>query len=196
MAAGMKMRAFWDVTPCSLVGVDRRFRGAYCLHHQGDESSSPTRLHGATSQKALTFMIVMIYSNNNWYNQTSSTHGEMKNAYTVLVGKPEGNNSEDWGISWMIILKLILWKWDGKAWISDTFWAVVNTVMKLWVSWKSANFLTEQQQPISQLGFCPVELLVAYYRVNFICIVVSKRLSGYCLLLRCHQWRCLGHMEL
>jgi hypothetical protein len=32
-------RAFWDVTPCSLAGVDRRFRGAYCLHHQGDEIS-------------------------------------------------------------------------------------------------------------------------------------------------------------
>jgi hypothetical protein len=26
---------FWDVAPCSLVEVYRRFRGAYCLHHQG-----------------------------------------------------------------------------------------------------------------------------------------------------------------
>jgi hypothetical protein len=25
----MKMRAFWDIAPCSLIGVDRRFRGAY-----------------------------------------------------------------------------------------------------------------------------------------------------------------------
>jgi hypothetical protein len=24
-AASMKIRAFWDVAPCSLVGVDRRF---------------------------------------------------------------------------------------------------------------------------------------------------------------------------
>jgi hypothetical protein len=32
----MKTRAFWDIVPCS-VGVDRRFRGAYCLHHQGDD---------------------------------------------------------------------------------------------------------------------------------------------------------------
>jgi hypothetical protein len=23
---------FWDIAPCSLVVVDRRFRGAYCLH--------------------------------------------------------------------------------------------------------------------------------------------------------------------
>jgi hypothetical protein len=32
----MKIRAFWDVAPCSLAEVDRRFRGAYCLHRQGD----------------------------------------------------------------------------------------------------------------------------------------------------------------
>jgi hypothetical protein len=31
----MKMTVFWDVSPCSLVEVYRRFRGAYCLHHQG-----------------------------------------------------------------------------------------------------------------------------------------------------------------
>jgi hypothetical protein len=30
MAVGMKMTAFWDITPCSLVEVDRRFRGVYC----------------------------------------------------------------------------------------------------------------------------------------------------------------------
>jgi hypothetical protein len=25
------------LAPCSLIGIDRRFRDAYCLHHQGDE---------------------------------------------------------------------------------------------------------------------------------------------------------------
>jgi hypothetical protein len=34
----LKFRVFWDVTPCSHVEVYRRFRGAYCLHHQGDSS--------------------------------------------------------------------------------------------------------------------------------------------------------------
>jgi len=33
------MRAFWDIAPCSLVGVDWRFRGAYCLHHRPDGGS-------------------------------------------------------------------------------------------------------------------------------------------------------------
>jgi hypothetical protein len=31
-----KEAEFWDVTPCSLVGTDRRFRGVYCLYHRGD----------------------------------------------------------------------------------------------------------------------------------------------------------------
>jgi hypothetical protein len=37
MAASMKVRAFWDIWLCSLVRVDRRFRGAYCLYHQDDD---------------------------------------------------------------------------------------------------------------------------------------------------------------
>jgi hypothetical protein len=34
-----KMRAFWDIVPCSLE-EDRCFRGAYCLHHPRRLSSS------------------------------------------------------------------------------------------------------------------------------------------------------------
>jgi hypothetical protein len=33
----MKMTVFWDVASCRLVDTDQRSRGAYCLHHQGDE---------------------------------------------------------------------------------------------------------------------------------------------------------------
>jgi hypothetical protein len=36
-AASMKYRVFWDVAACSHFEVDRRFRGAYCLHHQDDD---------------------------------------------------------------------------------------------------------------------------------------------------------------
>jgi hypothetical protein len=35
----LKFRFFWDIAPCSDVEVDRRFRGAYCLHRQGGGSS-------------------------------------------------------------------------------------------------------------------------------------------------------------
>jgi hypothetical protein len=34
--ASIKMIALWDIAPCSLVEVYRRFRDAYCLHNQGD----------------------------------------------------------------------------------------------------------------------------------------------------------------
>jgi hypothetical protein len=36
-AASMKMTVFWDVAPCSLVEVYRRFRGTFFLHHQSDQ---------------------------------------------------------------------------------------------------------------------------------------------------------------
>jgi hypothetical protein len=32
-----EMAVFWVVAPCSLVEVYQRFRGSYCLHHQGGE---------------------------------------------------------------------------------------------------------------------------------------------------------------
>jgi hypothetical protein len=31
------MSVFWDVTPCSLVDINRRSRGATCFHNQDDE---------------------------------------------------------------------------------------------------------------------------------------------------------------
>jgi hypothetical protein len=37
VAASMKVTFFWDIAPCSLVEVDRRFRGAYCLHKQREK---------------------------------------------------------------------------------------------------------------------------------------------------------------
>jgi hypothetical protein len=35
----MKLAVFWVVAPCRPVWGYRRFRGLYCLHHQGDDSS-------------------------------------------------------------------------------------------------------------------------------------------------------------
>jgi hypothetical protein len=36
------MAAFWDIARCSLVEVDRRFRGAYYLHHPEDSYAAHT----------------------------------------------------------------------------------------------------------------------------------------------------------
>jgi hypothetical protein len=32
----LEKTAVWDIVPCSSVEVDRRFRGAYYIHHQDD----------------------------------------------------------------------------------------------------------------------------------------------------------------
>jgi hypothetical protein len=49
--ASMKMRAFWDNTPCNLVKVDRRFRSAYYLNHKGDgPNNDPASTDTYTSQ--------------------------------------------------------------------------------------------------------------------------------------------------
>jgi hypothetical protein len=38
VAVNLKMPVLWDVAPYSLVEVDLRFRGGYCLHHQDSSS--------------------------------------------------------------------------------------------------------------------------------------------------------------
>jgi hypothetical protein len=30
------MAVFWDIASCTLVEIDQRFGGTYCLHHQGN----------------------------------------------------------------------------------------------------------------------------------------------------------------
>jgi hypothetical protein len=55
----MKIRAFWDVSPCSLIGVDRRFRRAYCLHHKGDEINALMMEAVCTSETS-------VYSETSW----------------------------------------------------------------------------------------------------------------------------------
>jgi hypothetical protein len=64
-AVSMKFRVFWDVAPCSHVEVDWHYRGAYCLHHQGNDSlkywSTSTRLQDATSHKTKLYISVSLH---------------------------------------------------------------------------------------------------------------------------------------
>jgi hypothetical protein len=57
-----KIGVFLPATPSRLVGVYKRFRGTYCLRHQGDEllialvmEAVNTNLHGFTTQKTANF---------------------------------------------------------------------------------------------------------------------------------------------
>jgi hypothetical protein len=69
-AASMKMSVFRDVAPCCRV-VYRRFRVAYCLHHEGVMAASTsetsvtfTRFHRATTQKTAIIVLHIIYTLN------------------------------------------------------------------------------------------------------------------------------------
>jgi hypothetical protein len=67
-AANMNITVFLNISSCSLVEIYRRFRGAFCFHHQDDESplkhcSISIRLHGAVSQKTVIFVYVFINMN-------------------------------------------------------------------------------------------------------------------------------------
>jgi hypothetical protein len=51
----MKMAVFWHIAPCCLV-VYRRYRGACCLHHQGEEFIIALMMEAAsTSETSVNF---------------------------------------------------------------------------------------------------------------------------------------------
>jgi hypothetical protein len=49
----MKMTAFLDIAPCSLGEIHRRFRGAYCLNHQGYYGGRSTLLERRSTSARL-----------------------------------------------------------------------------------------------------------------------------------------------
>jgi hypothetical protein len=48
----MKRTIFWDITPCSLLKVSRRFGGPYRLHLQGRKISREENLHEAGAKQS------------------------------------------------------------------------------------------------------------------------------------------------
>jgi hypothetical protein len=94
---------FRDVASCILVEIDRRFRGAYCLHHHGD----------STSQKAAILIHVAVRNSNlkKLYNLQSSQNIHKKNqeileriygAIYPSVGRPRGWVNVPAGETWRI----------------------------------------------------------------------------------------------
>jgi hypothetical protein len=77
--------------------------------------------------------------------RTCSTKREKRNAYRILVGKPEGNyeNQNVGGDNIKMDLREI--GWDGMDWIDvsqdrDQWRALVNTVMNLRVPYNAGKF--------------------------------------------------------
>jgi hypothetical protein len=57
--------------------------------------------------------------------------GEKKNAYRLLVGKPEGKRPLGrTSRRWVIILGWILWGWDGVMW-TGLVWLMIGTGVEL-----------------------------------------------------------------
>jgi hypothetical protein len=54
-AASMKMAVFWVVASSSLVDVHRRFRGACCFHHQGDDRGIALTMEAASASETLVY---------------------------------------------------------------------------------------------------------------------------------------------
>lgn len=49
-------KIFWDVALCSLVLIDRRFRGDNCLHHQGGSDTRRSDITESTSERSVNFL--------------------------------------------------------------------------------------------------------------------------------------------
>jgi hypothetical protein len=48
MATGMKMAAFWDIAPCSLVDIDRRFRAIALMMEALSTSETSVNIYQTT----------------------------------------------------------------------------------------------------------------------------------------------------
>lgn len=56
----LKVAVFWNPGPYSLVETDRRFKGAYCRHHQDNNRSISTKVQIRTSQKTAKFIFFAV----------------------------------------------------------------------------------------------------------------------------------------
>jgi hypothetical protein len=92
--SSMEMKVFCDVAPCSLVGADRRFRGAYSLHLQGDDGGSRHLWNVGTLQRGYTALcpIRLSYSNCMQQHKVARSH----EVYTVRNRLPYPARASVW----------------------------------------------------------------------------------------------------
>jgi hypothetical protein len=86
----IKMTVFWYVALCSLVEIDRHFRGAYCLHHKSDEF-----LRDYTAQHPRRQSIFILAAVRNW-NLTQRKFISRLDVYNWLGGIGCKMEQEEW----------------------------------------------------------------------------------------------------
>jgi hypothetical protein len=89
-AASMKMTVFWGVLQCSLADVYRRFKGACCLHYQGD-----LMMKASTSEKSVKF-----YHTTRLSNPEDSHLHVLKMLNIPLAGNVARNLTTVWFLLW------------------------------------------------------------------------------------------------
>jgi hypothetical protein len=88
----IKMTAFWDISPSSLVGVYRRFSGTSYLHHKGDSLECYHRRLSSSYSPVSTwnlvrFQVLTAASMMNIYNNTYLKTVLMWSIFNDLQGK-------------------------------------------------------------------------------------------------------------
>jgi hypothetical protein len=85
----LKMAVFWVLAPCSLVEVYRRFRGACCLHHQGDREIGKSFLHKVI--KGVQKNILCSFIQNLGINTNHTTAGDVRKImHNYVINYVEG----------------------------------------------------------------------------------------------------------
>jgi hypothetical protein len=98
-AAKMTMTAFWNIAPCSLVEVDRHFRGFIALMIDAVPTTEMSVYFKETTRRYIPeschpLIIKMMKSRRmGWVGRVAGT-GKMRNSYKVLTGTMKGRSHE------------------------------------------------------------------------------------------------------
>jgi hypothetical protein len=122
-----------------------RIGGTYCLYLQDREDKNTKRRNFIICRHSSLNTVRAIKSRTIILVGHVARMGEMRNLYRILVGKPEGEISLGRRrVRWEDNIKVDIWEigFRGVDWIHvaqdrDRWWALVNTVMKLWVQKKA-----------------------------------------------------------
>jgi hypothetical protein len=104
-AVVMKSTIFWDITLCSLLNVNRRFRGIYHLHFQGRRISQTRNQHEALLATCFTLVSCLAYSWTLKMEVICSSETSVDIQWTTWRYIPEGSTLQAYPIFHNICVK-------------------------------------------------------------------------------------------